>query len=116
MTQMKELKQASKTGATGFGATSVKEVELLESRIRKLNPKSSTFSNDLAFIESSWKNIKNKIEQQRQAPPTSVRTAQTAPAMPKNVDYSAAFERAKKLDPRWAKYTLEQFKQAAGAR
>lgn len=57
-----EMKAQSKTGATGFGALSGRELDLLESKARRLNPQSPTFETDLKYIEDSLINNKKKIE------------------------------------------------------
>lgn len=57
-----EMKSQSKTGATGFGALSGRELDLLESKARRLNPQSPTFETDLKYIEDNLKTNKNKIQ------------------------------------------------------
>lgn len=57
-----EMKSQSKTGATGFGALSGRELDLLESKARRLNPQSPTFETDLKYIEDSLKSSKTKIQ------------------------------------------------------
>jgi hypothetical protein len=56
------MKQQSKTGATGFGSITEKELDLLQSDIVKLNYRSPTFKADLKRVEDKWKEIINKIE------------------------------------------------------
>lgn len=56
------MKQQSKTGATGFGSVTEKELDLLQSDIVKLNYRSPTFKSDLKRVEDKWKEIINKIE------------------------------------------------------
>lgn len=57
-----EMKSQSKTGATGFGALSGRELDLLESKARRLNPQSPTFENDLKYIEDNLITSKSKIQ------------------------------------------------------
>lgn len=57
-----EMKAQSKTGATGFGALSGRELDLLESKARRLNPQSPTFETDLKYIEDNLITNKKKIE------------------------------------------------------
>ena len=47
---MKELKRLSTTGATGLGATNLKEVEALEAKMRSLDPLDTNFMADATFI------------------------------------------------------------------
>jgi hypothetical protein len=59
------MKQQSKTGATGFGSVTEKELDLLQSDIVKLNYRSPTFKADLKRVEDKWKEIINKIETEK---------------------------------------------------
>lgn len=61
------MKQQSKTGATGFGSVTEKELDLLQSDIVKLNYRSPTFKADLKRVEDKWKEIINKIETEKAA-------------------------------------------------
>lgn len=58
-----EMKQQSKTGATGFGALNGRELDQLEAKARLLNPQSPTFEADLKYIEDKLLDSKKKIEQ-----------------------------------------------------
>lgn len=57
-----EMKQQSKTGATGFGALNGRELDQLEAKARLLNPQSPTFEADLKYIEDKLLDSKNKIQ------------------------------------------------------
>jgi hypothetical protein len=57
-----QMKQASKTGATGFGSVTEKELDLLQSDIVKLDQRSPTFKEDLKRLQTSWTNLQNKIK------------------------------------------------------
>jgi len=57
-----EMKQQSKTGATGFGALNTRELELLESTARALDPASPTFEKDLKYIEDKLVAAKTKLQ------------------------------------------------------
>lgn len=57
-----EMKQQSKTGATGFGALSTRELDLLESTARALDPASPTFEKDLKYIEDKLVAAKTKLQ------------------------------------------------------
>jgi hypothetical protein len=57
-----QMKQASKTGATGFGSVTEKELDLLQSDIVKLDQRSPTFKEDLKRLQTTWTNLQNKIK------------------------------------------------------
>lgn len=57
-----EMKQQSKTGATGFGALNGRELDQLEAKARTLDPASPAFETDLKYIED--KLIANKAKLQ----------------------------------------------------
>lgn len=57
-----EMKQQSKTGATGFGALNTRELDLLESTARALDPASPTFEKDLKYIEDKLVANKAKLQ------------------------------------------------------
>jgi hypothetical protein len=58
-----EMKQQSKTGATGFGALNGRELDQLEAKARLLNPQSPTFEADLKYIEDKLIENKKKIQE-----------------------------------------------------
>lgn len=60
--QLQALKEQSKTGASGLGSVTEKEIGLLEARIRSLNPESKTFVEDLKFIQKQWQELKAKAQ------------------------------------------------------
>lgn len=60
-----ELKSQSRTGATGFGALSEKELDLLLAKTRTLDPTSSTFKADLKFVTDEWRRVQGVIREQR---------------------------------------------------
>jgi hypothetical protein len=57
-----EMKAQSKTGATGFGALTGRELDQLEAKARRLNPSSPTFEADLKYIEDKLIDSKSKIQ------------------------------------------------------
>ena len=69
-TELGKLKEQSRTGASGLGSVTEREIGLLESRIRTLNPKSKTFPADLDYVKTKWKEIRDKMQlkAQGQAP------------------------------------------------
>jgi hypothetical protein len=62
---IKRMKEQSKTGATGFGSVTEKELDLLQSDIVKLNYRSPTFKDDLTRVENKWKELINRIEAEK---------------------------------------------------
>lgn len=60
-----QMKQASKTGATGFGSVTEKELDLLQSDIVKLDQRSPTFKEDLKRLQTTWTNLQNKIKNEQ---------------------------------------------------
>lgn len=60
-----QMKQASKTGATGFGSVTEKELDLLQSDIVKLDQRSPTFKEDLKRLQTTWTNLQNKIKSEQ---------------------------------------------------
>ena len=66
-----QMKQASKTGATGFGSVTEKELDLLLADVVKLDQRSPTFKEDLKRLQTSWTNIQNKIKSSQAGGKTS---------------------------------------------
>tara|TARA_R110000822_G_scaffold49495_3_gene129715 strand:- start:8968 stop:10182 length:1215 start_codon:yes stop_codon:yes gene_type:complete len=62
---LKELKEQSRTGATGFGALSEKELDLLLAKTRLLNPKSKGFKANLEFVVKGWRKLKTELSASR---------------------------------------------------
>jgi hypothetical protein len=96
-TELGKLKEQSKTGASGLGSITEKEIDLLEARIRKLNPKSKTFPEDLKYIQKTWKDLRDS---------TQVKLGQTPSPTPTRSDEDIiALALA---DPRSKGFTREQ--------
>jgi hypothetical protein len=60
--QLQALKDASKTGASGLGQTTRNEFEALQSRIKKLDPKSANFAKDLDAIDTVYSRLEKQLE------------------------------------------------------
>ena len=60
--QLQALKDASKTGASGLGQTTRNEFEALQSRIKKLDPKSANFAKDLDAIDAVYSRLEKQLE------------------------------------------------------
>ena len=96
-TELGKLKEQSKTGASGLGSITEKEIDLLEARIRKLNPKSKSFPEDLKYIQKTWKDLRDS---------TQVKLGQTPLPTPTRSDEDII---ARALaDPRSKGFTREQ--------
>jgi hypothetical protein len=60
--QLNALKEASKSGASGLGAVTIKEFESLQSSIAKLDPYSKNFKNDLERIDKTYARLLDQLE------------------------------------------------------
>lgn len=60
--QLTALKEASKTGASGLGATNVKEFESLQNSIAALDPASKSFTQDLDRVLTTYTRLLNQLE------------------------------------------------------
>jgi hypothetical protein len=60
--QLQALKDASKTGASGLGQTTKNEFDALQSRIKKLDPKSANFAKDLDAIDAVYARLEKQLE------------------------------------------------------
>jgi hypothetical protein len=65
-----EMKSQSKTGATGFGALNMTELEKLESTVRRLDPLDPNFDKDIQYvidkITENKKNITTELDRRKQ--------------------------------------------------
>lgn len=66
-----QMKQQSKTGATGFGSVTEKELDLLQSDIVKLDPQSKTIKDDLQRVRTRWNELIGKIQSSGGTMPSS---------------------------------------------
>lgn len=62
---LEQLKSQSRTGATGFGAVSEKELQLLLDKIRSLDPTDKMFKENLTTVMEGWNKAKQQIKQSR---------------------------------------------------
>lgn len=85
-----QMKQASKTGATGFGSVTEKELDLLQSDIVKLDQRSPTFKEDLKRLQTTWTNLQNKIKNEQAGGKASPTTAPNASLEAKVTKFMAA--------------------------
>jgi hypothetical protein len=85
-----QMKQASKTGATGFGSVTEKELDLLQSDIVKLDQRSPTFKEDLKRLQTTWTNLQNKIKSEQAGGKTPQASAGTGNLEAKVAKFMAA--------------------------
>jgi hypothetical protein len=60
-----QLKNQSKTGATGFGSLTEKELNLIDAKVRVLDPLSKTFREDLNYVLKGFADIRDKLSKER---------------------------------------------------
>ena len=104
-----QMKNASKTGATGFGSVTEKELDLLQSDIVKLDQRSPTFKEDLKRLQTSWTNLQNKIKSS-QAGAKPVAASSTAP----NAALEAKIARFMAVNPRSSREAVIEFMKETG--
>lgn len=64
LTKLKEMKQESKTGASGLGALNMKELETIQSILGKLNPKSDNYATDLKKVEEFFVRARKAMDEE----------------------------------------------------
>jgi hypothetical protein len=62
---LEELKSQSRTGATGFGALSEKELALLLNKTRALDPTDKMFKENLGVVMDGWSKIRKQVRESR---------------------------------------------------
>jgi hypothetical protein len=62
---LEELKSQSRTGATGFGALSEKELTLILNKTRALDPTDKLFKENLSVVMDGWNKIRNQVRESR---------------------------------------------------
>ena len=62
---LEELKSQSRTGATGFGALSEKELSLVLNKTRALDPTDKMFKENLGVVMDGWSKIRNQVRESR---------------------------------------------------
>jgi hypothetical protein len=63
--QLTALKESTKTGASGLGATTIKEFESLQNSIAALDPGSATFTQDLNRVETTYNRLLAQLEKKK---------------------------------------------------
>jgi len=106
LTKLKELKQQSKTGASGLGALNMKEFDAIQGIIARLNPKSKNYANDLKTIDDFFARAEKlmseqgaRVEERVANRPTTTKTPAPSGAGDKEARIKAAVDRAM-ADPR----------------
>jgi hypothetical protein len=88
--KLREMKQESKTGASGLGALNMKEFDAIESVLGKLNPKSANYKNDLEKIDAFFARAESLMTQQSaRANQTVANRVGGAPAQQQNAPAQA---------------------------
>ena len=64
---LSQLKAQSRTGATGFGALSEKELDLILAKTRALDPTDKMFKENLKIVVDGWNRIKKSLRNERMA-------------------------------------------------
>lgn len=62
---LEQLKSQSRTGATGFGALTAPELQLILDKTRSLDPTDKMFKENLAIVVDGWKKIKSTSTESR---------------------------------------------------
>jgi hypothetical protein len=62
---LEELKSQSRTGATGFGALSEKELALLLNKTRALDPTDKMFKENLGVVMEGWSKVRKQVRESR---------------------------------------------------
>lgn len=79
LNKLMELKQQSKTGASGLGALNMKELEAIQSTISNLDPVSPNYKNDLKKIDDFFARTENLMSK-RESRATARATPSTQPS------------------------------------
>ena len=87
--QLTALKEASKTGASGLGATNIKEFESLQNSIAALDPASKSFTQDLDRVLSTYTRLLNQLEKKTERAETKAGIRQQTTPMPTPAPISA---------------------------
>jgi len=120
LAKLKELKQQSKTGASGLGALNMKEFDAIQGIIARLNPKSANYANDLQKVDDFFARAESLMAQQgaraeeRANKPAAGTTTAPSGAGDKEARIKATVDRAM-ADSR-TKGTREQVESAVRAR
>jgi hypothetical protein len=62
---LEQLKSQSRTGATGFGALSEKELDLILNKTRTLDPTDRMFKENVQEVLSGWQKIRQQLRESR---------------------------------------------------
>ena len=64
LAKLKELKQQSKTGASGLGALNMKEFDAIQGIIARMNPKSKNYATDLKTVDDFFARAEKLMSEQ----------------------------------------------------
>ena len=106
LAKLKELKQESKTGASGLGALNMKEFDAIQGIIARMNPKSKNYAKDLQTVDDFFARAEKlmsekgaRVEEKIVNRPSAVKTPAPSGAGDKEARIKALVDRAM-ADPR----------------
>jgi hypothetical protein len=106
LAKLKELKQQSKTGASGLGALNMKEFDAIQGIIARMNPKSKNYAKDLQTVDDFFARAEKLMSEQGTRAeervvnrPSATKTPAPSGAGDKEARIKAAVDRAM-ADPR----------------
>jgi hypothetical protein len=106
LAKLKELKQQSKTGASGLGALNMKEFDAIQGIIARMNPKSKNYAKDLQTVDDFFARAEKLMSQQGTRAeervvnrPSAAKTPAPSGAGDKEARIKSAIDRAM-ADPR----------------
>jgi len=106
LAKLKELKQQSKTGASGLGALNMKEFDAIQGIIARMNPKSANYANDLKKVDDFFARAEKlmseqgaRVEERVVNRPNAAKTPVPSGAVNKEARIKAMVDRAM-ADPR----------------
>jgi hypothetical protein len=106
LAKLKELKQQSKTGASGLGALNMKEFDAIQGIIARMNPKSKNYAKDLQTVDDFFARAEKLMSEQGTRAeervvnrPSAAKTPAPSGAGDKEARIKAAVDRAM-ADPR----------------
>ena len=106
LAKLKELKQESKTGASGLGALNMKEFDAIQGIIARMNPKSKNYAKDLQTVDDFFARAEKlmsekgaRVEERVVNRPSAAKTPAPSGAGDKEARIKSAVDRAM-ADPR----------------
>ena len=94
MGALEQLKAQSRTGATGFGSLTEKELNLIMSKIRTLDPSDKMFKENLTVVMEEWRKIQQKVRNNRREMQGQAVPANAEDLIKRTIDYNKSKGRA----------------------